>query len=134
MKDIGLADVEKQAAQCDRWQFNSASLTIDGKDYNVYTYATASTPAEGLTAEVVYVNKGTRQDYEGLDVTGKIVLLDIDQRNDWWITYPMLEAMHQGAVGRACGQRRQALPRSPMMRSTARTSAALWASPPCPSA
>ena len=74
MKDIGLADVEKQAAQCDRWQFNSASLTIDGKDYNVYTYATASTPAEGLTAEVVYVNKGTRQDYEGLDVTGKIVL------------------------------------------------------------
>ena len=64
MKDIGLADVEKQAAQCDRWQFNSASLTIDGKDYNVYTYATASTPAEGLTAEVVYVNKGTRQDYE----------------------------------------------------------------------
>ena len=50
MKDIGLADVEKQAAQCDRWQFNSASLTIDGKDYNVYTYATASTPAEGLTA------------------------------------------------------------------------------------
>ena len=33
MKDIGLADVEKQAAQCDRWQFNSASLTIDGKDY-----------------------------------------------------------------------------------------------------
>ena len=99
MKDIGLADVEKQAAQCDRWQFNSASLTIDGKDYNVYTYATASTPAEGLTAEVVYVNKGTRQDYEGLDVTGKIVLLDIDQRNDWWITYPMLEAMHQGAVG-----------------------------------
>ena len=99
MKDIGLADVEKQAAQCDRWQFNSASLTIDGKDYNVYTYATASTPAEGLTAEVVYVNKGTRQDYEGLDVTGKIVLLDIDQRNDWWITYPMLEAMHQGAAG-----------------------------------
>ena len=45
------------------------------------------------------MNKGTRQDYEGLDVTGKIVLLDIDQRNDWWITYPMLEAMHQGAVG-----------------------------------
>ena len=32
MKDIGLADVEKQAAQCDRWQFNSASLTIDGKE------------------------------------------------------------------------------------------------------
>lgn len=53
----------------------------------------------------MYVNKGTRQDYEGLDVTGKIVLLDIDQRNDWWITYPMLEAMAPGRSGRAGGQR-----------------------------
>ena len=31
-------------------------------------------------------------------MTGKIVLIDIDQRADWWITYPMLEAEHQGAV------------------------------------
>lgn len=37
-------------------------------------------------------------DYEGLDVTGKIVLVDINQRDDWWITYPMLEAQHQGAA------------------------------------
>ena len=33
-----------------------------------------------------------------MDVHGKIVLIDIDQRNDWWITYPMLEAEHQGAA------------------------------------
>ena len=31
-------------------------------------------------------------------VTGKIVLVDINQRDDWWITYPMLEAQHQGAA------------------------------------
>lgn len=37
-------------------------------------------------------------DYQELDVTGKIVLIDIDQRADWWITYPMLEAEHQGAA------------------------------------
>ena len=98
MEEIGLANVEKTAAQCDRWQFNGASLTVDGKDYAVYSYATASTPPEGLTAEVVYVGKGTMWDYEGVDVHGKIVLVDIDQRNDWWITYPMLEAEHQGAA------------------------------------
>lgn len=98
MEEIGLTGVEKTAAQCDRWQFNGASFTVDGKDYAVYSYATASTSPEGLTAEVVYVGKGTMWDYEGLDVAGKIVLIDIDQRNDWWITYPMLEAEHQGAA------------------------------------
>ena len=98
MEEIGLTDVEKAAADCDRWQFNGASLTVDGKEYAVYSYATASTPAEGLTAEIVYVGDGTMWDYEGLDVTGKIVLIDIDQRSNWWITYPMLEAQHQGAA------------------------------------
>lgn len=98
MEEIGLTDVEKAAADCDRWQFNGASLTVDGEEYTVYSYATASTPAEGLTAEIVYVGDGTMWDYEGLDVTGKIVLIDIDQRSNWWITYPMLEAQHQGAA------------------------------------
>lgn len=98
MEEIGLTDVEKAAADCDRWQFNGASLTVDGEEYAVYSYATASTPAEGLTAEIVYVGDGTMWDYEGLDVTGKIVLIDIDQRANWWITYPMLEAQYQGAA------------------------------------
>lgn len=98
MEEIGLTDVEKAAADCDRWQFNGASLTVDGEAYTVYSYATASTPAEGLTTEIVYVGDGTMWDYEGLDVTGKIVLIDIDQRNNWWITYPMLEAQYQGAA------------------------------------
>lgn len=98
MEEIGLTDVEKAAADCDRWQFNGASLTVDGEEYTVYSYATASTPVEGLTAEIVYVGDGTMWDYEGLDVTGKIVLIDIDQRSNWWITYPMLEAQHQGAA------------------------------------
>ena len=98
MKEIGLTDVEKVAAECDKWQFNGASFTVDDKSYPVYTYATSSTPTEGITAEVVYVGKGTMWDYEGVDVKDKIVLVDIDQRGDWWITYPMLEAQHQGAA------------------------------------
>lgn len=98
MEEIGLSDVEKVAAPCDLWQFNGASFTVDGTEYPVYTYATASTPPEGITAELVYAGKGTMWDYENLDVEGKIVLIDIDQRNDWWITYPMLEAKFQGAA------------------------------------
>lgn len=98
MEEIGLSNVEKVAAPCDRWQFNGASFTVDGKEYPVYSYATASTPPEGITAEVVYAGKGTMWDYEDLNVEGKIVLVDVDQRADWWVTYPMLEADFQGAA------------------------------------
>lgn len=50
MRRIGLSDVEKAAAKCDKWQFNGASFTVNGKEYPVYTYATASTVPEGITA------------------------------------------------------------------------------------
>lgn len=98
MEEIGLSDVEKQAAQCDLWSNNGSTLTIDGESYAVYSYATAATPAEGITAEVLYLHDGTMWDYEDVDATGKIVLIDINQRDNWWITYPMLEAQFQGAA------------------------------------
>ena len=107
MRRIGLSDVEKAAAKCDKWQFNGASFTVNGTEYPVYTYATASTVPEGITAPIVYVGRGTMYDYEGVDVKGKIVLVDIDQRADWWITYPMLEAEHQGAAAILAAKRRR---------------------------
>ena len=36
-----------------------------------------STPAEGVTAEVVFVGKGTAADFEGKDLKGKIVFGDV---------------------------------------------------------
>lgn len=100
MKKLGLADTEKVATKVDKWQFNGASLTIKGDDKVIlpHSYATAATPADGITAEVVYVGDGTMHDYADLDVKGKIVLIDLDQRANWWVTYPMLEAEFQGAA------------------------------------
>ena len=105
MKDIGLSDTEKVGTNVDKWQFNSSTLQIagDSKVILPHSYATASTPASGITSEIVYLGKGTEADYakykaDGGDITGKIVLVDIDMRADWWITYPMLEAQHQGAA------------------------------------
>ena len=59
MTEIGLADVQREAAQCDLWSMDGASLTVGEDSYQVYSYASAATPAEGLTAEVVYVGDGT---------------------------------------------------------------------------
>jgi Iap family predicted aminopeptidase len=100
MKKIGLTGTEKVGVPVDKWQFNGASLTMEGDSKVIlpYTYATAATPKDGLTAEVVYVGNGTMSDYDGIDVKGKIVLIDLDQRANWWVTYPMLEAQYQGAA------------------------------------
>lgn len=98
MEDIGLTEVEKVGAECDLWSNNGSTLEVDGTYYDVYAYACAPTPPEGITSEILFMGDGSMWDYEDVDVTGKIVLIDIDQRANWWITYPMLEAEFQGAA------------------------------------
>lgn len=100
MNEIGLADVEKVPVDVDKWQFNDASLTIEGTDIDIMpaSYATNGTDADGITAEIVDVGMGTVDDYAGLDVKGKIVLAGVDQWNEAWIDQPMNEAALHGAV------------------------------------
>lgn len=33
---------------------------------------------------LVYVGKGTELDYKDIDVKNKLVLVDINQRDEWW--------------------------------------------------
>lgn len=98
MEDIGLSDVEKTGVKCDLFDTRGAYLTVDGKEYPVYSYETRGTDKGGINAEIVYLGTGTAAEYEGIDVKGKIVLVDVNQRDNWWVTYPMLEAEHQGAA------------------------------------
>lgn len=98
MKDIGLEDVQKEGAPCDIFDARGASLVIGDKEYKVYSYEASGTDADGITSEIVYMGTGTAAEYDGVDVKGKIVLVDVNQRADWWVTYPMLEAEYQGAA------------------------------------
>ena len=103
MKAIGLQEVKKDAFSVVKWEFRNASLQVaGGNTIPLYAYPSGGTDPRGLTAPLVSVGRGTRQDYEGVDVSGKIVLNDIDMRNDWWVTYPALEAAHQGAAALIC--------------------------------
>lgn len=74
--------IEKRPLQKPTWEPVSASVTIDGTDKPLLDFTTnrnmvainsASTPPEGLLAEVVYVGKGQATDFEGKEVSGKIV-------------------------------------------------------------
>ncbi len=100
MEAIGLEEVEKVPVTLDKWQFNDASLTIEGTDIDIMpaSYATNGTDEDGITAEIVDVGTGFAADYEGLDVEGKIVLAGVDQWNEAWINAYMQEAYLHGAA------------------------------------
>ena len=74
--------IETRKMRRPTWEPVSSSLTIVGEEMPVLQSATnrnmiainsASTPTEGETAEIIYVGKGTKADYEGKEVKGKIV-------------------------------------------------------------
>lgn len=100
MTAIGLTDVEKVPVTVDSWDYTHGSLSIDGLDLaiKVYPYATTGTDDDGLTAEIVDVGTGTMDEYEGLDVKDKIVLVGVDQVNEQWIDVYMDEADLHGAA------------------------------------
>ncbi|MCZ7662590.1 MAG: M28 family metallopeptidase [Thermoleophilia bacterium] len=77
-------------------------LVVGGKAFEaVAAYYTPSTRAAGVTAEVVYAGTGEAQEYDGLDVRGKIVL--IQERGlgyaRFWLGTFAAEAARRGAVG-----------------------------------
>lgn len=78
--------IEKRPMKRNTWEPVNASVTILGESTPLIAYATnrnmipincPSTPAEGVTAEVVFVGKGTAADFEGKDLKGKIVFGDV---------------------------------------------------------
>ena len=85
MKRIGLSDVTKDEFRLDSWEFEKAVLKFKdkkGKEYSCQlgAYQTNFVTDGFQEYDIVYVNKGTAEDYEGMDVEGKLVLADINQR------------------------------------------------------
>ena len=103
MEAIGLSDVTKDAFTLDTWTFETAQLTYPtaaGEQTTVELggYQTNFSTGGPQTYTVIDGGRGTEADLEGLDVTGKLVLVDINQRDDWWINYPAYEAHLRGAA------------------------------------
>lgn len=102
MKDIGLQNVTVDPITLDNWTFNRGRLYYTDAEGNQQFFPLGGF-ATNLTLDmqevsVVYVGKGTAEDYEGLDVNGKVVLFDIDQAEDWWVEIPAYEAHVHGAL------------------------------------
>lgn len=103
MEAIGLSDVTKDAFTLDTWTFETAQLTYqtaDGTEKTVELggYQTNFSTNGPKTFTVIDAGEGTERELKELDAEGKLVLIDINQRENWWINYPAYEAKLHGAA------------------------------------
>ena len=101
MEEIGLQNITVDPITVDGWTFKGANVTFtnaEGQEQKIDLGAYQTTlVAENEKVELVYLNEGTAADYEGVDVTDKLVLIDINQMENWWISYPAYQAKVKGA-------------------------------------
>lgn len=102
MVDLGLSNVRKDEIKVDGWEFEKAVLAYrdaagERQEVQLGAYQTDFVTEGEETFQVVYVGKGGEKDYADKDVTGKIVLAEINQRDEWWINFPVYQAHEKGA-------------------------------------
>lgn len=103
MKAIGLTDVTKDTFTLDGWEFEKAVLKFTDEDGQEYTFQMGGYQTNFETDgfqdyELVYLGKGIAADYEGVNVKGKLVMVEINQRDEWWISFPVYQAYLRGAA------------------------------------
>ena len=102
MRGIGLT-VTKDEFTVDGWEFHHARLTYTGADGVEYTaelggYQTNFDTHGKQEYTLINAGRGTEEELSGLDLTGKLALIEINQRDDWWINYPAYAAHLRGAA------------------------------------
>ena len=102
MEDLGLSNVRKDEIKVDGWEFEKAVLAYadaagERQEVQLGAYQTDFVTEGPETFQVVYVGKGGEKDYADKDVTGKIVMVEINQRDEWWINFPVYQAYEKGA-------------------------------------
>ena len=109
MEAIGLTNVTKDPFTLDTWTFETAQLTYTKTDGTSYTAELGGYQADFTTDgptqfTIIDGGQGTEADLANLDVEGKLVLIDINQRDNWWINYPAYEAHLHGAAAVVAAQ------------------------------
>lgn len=103
MKRIGLSDIHKDELCLDSWEFEKAVMRFTDRARKEYEFQLGAYQTEFVTDgwkeyPLVYAGRGKEADYDGVDVTGCLVMVDINQRDEWWINYPVYQARLKGAA------------------------------------
>lgn len=104
--EAGLQHVTKDPCPVDSWTFTESTLSYldtDGaaKETLLGGFA-CNAQFSDERFRLIFAGRGTEADYEGIDVKGKLVLIEINQAEDWWINFPAFEAKLRGAAGVVC--------------------------------
>ena len=98
MRAIGLHDVVLDPVPVDGWELREAHVEAGGTRYECSSFGgVPGTPPGGVAGELVAVSRGGRRELEGIDVTGRIVLLDW-RDDDLWPFQSGLELGLRGAA------------------------------------
>ena len=103
MKRIGLSDIHKDELCLDSWEFEKAIMRFTDRTGKEHEFQLGAYQTEFVTDgwkdyPLVYAGRGKEADYDGVDVTGCLVMVDINQRDEWWINYPVYQAHLKGAA------------------------------------
>ena len=103
MERIGLSDIHKDELCLDSWEFEKAIMRFTDRTGKEHEFQLGAYQTEFVTDgwkdyPLVYAGRGKEADYDGVDVTGCLVMVDINQRDEWWINYPVYQAHLKGAA------------------------------------
>jgi Iap family predicted aminopeptidase len=98
LRAAGYSKVRLEAVPVDEWAVRGASVTVGKHVLTCSQFAgVPGTGDDGITAEVVYVGNGTAAGYQGVDVAGKIVVVD-SSMDSFWFNFQGAEATKHGAL------------------------------------
>ncbi len=103
MERIGLFDIHKDELCLDSWEFEKSVMRFTDRAGKKHEFQLGAYQTEFVTDgwkeyPLVYAGRGKEADYDGVDVTGCLVMVDINQRDEWWINYPVYQAHLKGAA------------------------------------
>lgn len=103
MKSIGLEEVTQDEITVDTWEFKKADMSFKNRNGDEYEavlggYQTNFDTNGVKEFEIIYAGKGTKNDLANLDVKDKLVLVDINQSEEWWVNYPAYQVYLKGAA------------------------------------
>ena len=108
MVEAGFCNVHKDRVDVDAWEFKRAVIRAKAADeereLQLGAYQTNFVTYGYESVQIVDAGKGTLEDYEeleklGISVNGKLVMAEINQREEWWINFPVYQAKLKGAIG-----------------------------------
>jgi Peptidase family M28 len=93
---MGLANVREEAVPVDAWDMQGSWVRVAGRTMVASTFDGVPGTPGPVNGEIVFVGQGKLSDYAGVDVTGKIVLINIEL-DDFWLNFPGALAGLNGA-------------------------------------